>query len=157
MFARRKPTESDRGRQIAHRAQNPTSRHMTDVRGAIGCYFCWLGEYDKCEKNCTLVHALNNRAPDEAAEEAAENTNPRQWNHFARAAPHLTAAAAQVRSIFDESHMPGAKLRRRSESPARARQTLRSLHEPRQFIPKYKHPRESVLIDVTPYTKLSVA
>jgi hypothetical protein len=156
MFHRSMPTSSDRGAQIAHRSQNPTSRHMTDIRGAIGCYYCWLGQYEKCKENCALVHAQRCKDPVVAAQNAAENSDTMRWNAFAAAAPTLSAAARQQRSMFDERLTPAPGGRSTSAAHER-RHRLRSLHEPEQFIPRYKHPRGSQLIEVTPYTKLSVA
>jgi hypothetical protein len=152
MFQQQRRVESDRGLQIAHRARNPLSRHMTDIRGATGCYYCWLGEFDKCEQHCALVHARRIADPVEAAETAAKSVDPAQWNPFFTAAPILSHTAKQLRSIY-ESVEP-RQLRRQCSSSAPSH--LRSLHEPIQFFPPYKHPREATLIDVTPYTKLSV-
>lgn len=30
-------------------------RHISDVRGAEGCYHCWMGQYDLCQKHCKLL------------------------------------------------------------------------------------------------------
>ena len=41
--------------QLRAAAHLANQRHISDVRGAEGCYHCWLGQYDLCEKHCKLL------------------------------------------------------------------------------------------------------
>lgn len=94
---------SDRGEQIRHRLESGMNmRHITDVRGAMGCYFCWLGQYDKCQKFCQKVHVTPSDTNLTQGSRGPTTTGYLN-NRWDAATPYFTAAATQQRSMFDES------------------------------------------------------
>lgn len=166
------PVASDRGSQIKHRLLNPTAQHVSDVRGAMGCYFCWLGEFDKCEKNCKLVH----RAAGGHVAEVAEVWSGTVWD---RATPSVTRDAEISKNIFEhttEEVRRSRSARSKSTTPTAGWKTdeyarrpiseysashrrhpeLVSLHRPIESVTLYKHPRQAEIIQATPYTHISI-
>ena len=81
---------SDRAEEVKRRALLTTMRHTSDVRGAMGCYYCWIGDYARCEKHCKLVHRTTN-------DNQMQGANP-----FDAATPYLTAVHSQEKSLFNE-------------------------------------------------------
>ena len=90
---------SDRGEQMRHRAKNLHQRHMSDIRGAVGCYYCWLGQYSKCTSSCHLVRVTDRDHELAASGGAADHRDVLyRWDH---AAPVLTHASQQSQSFYD--------------------------------------------------------
>jgi hypothetical protein len=161
---------SDRGRQIKHRSENPRERHYTDVRGAMGCYYCWLGDYAKCEQKCRLVHTTEHDSLLQAGSHAVADQGDRNaalnGGVWQRAAPGCTRRAAQNRSMFNlgteqqQQRQINDRLRQRkaavADRAAVARATVHSANRPQQFIPLYKHSRESERVQATQYTTLAI-
>ena len=126
-----KSISSDRGRQIAHRSKTPNQRHVSDVRGAVGCYYCWLGEYGKCQEHCQLVHdgGAGGGAASTTFEGLGKGRHPVVSGRFAPAPGYdpfslavrsCSRAVEQRLSIFDLDPM------QQSTSNAAVRATLRS-------------------------------
>lgn len=91
-------TGSDRGEQMKHRASNLHVRHMSDVRGAVGCYYCWIGQYDRCNKQCQLVRVTDRDHQLAQTGGAADHRDVLYaWDH---SAPVLTHAATQANTFY---------------------------------------------------------
>ncbi len=93
---------SDRAEEVKRRVLHTTMRHASDVRGAMGCYYCWIGDYARCEKHCKLVHRTANDAAQRGGSTAASSL-------FDAATPYLTAIHAQEKSLFDEVVGPASR------------------------------------------------
>jgi hypothetical protein len=89
-----KKSVSDRAEEVKRRMLHSTMRHASDVRGAMGCYYCWIGDYARCDKHCKLVHRTVSEAMD-------RRVNP-VTSPFDAATPYLTAIHAQDKSLFNE-------------------------------------------------------
>jgi hypothetical protein len=106
---------SARGAAIdaGQRAQN--KQHISDVVGAKGCYYCWLGEYEKCEQSCQKVHKVSSVANDNRGAEV---------DAFDAATPFFTRMHTQNTSIYDET----ADARAITIAMARSLYAAESLH-----------------------------
>lgn len=85
---------SARGAEIEEGQRSQNKQHMSDVSGAKGCYFCWLGEYSKCEAHCQKVHKVRS---------AANDTRGASVDVFDAVTPYFTRMHQQNTSIFDET------------------------------------------------------
>lgn len=86
------PKVSNRAEEVAASVRS-NKRHVSDVVGAKGCYYCWLGQYDKCEAHCCKVPKLD----------ASVSSGEYAIEAFDRATPFLTEMYRQSKSIFDET------------------------------------------------------
>lgn len=190
---------SDRGQDVAYAIKHATKRHISDIPGAKGCYYCWVGEYDKCEQACKKVHKVSTTQADVRPQMDADA--------FDHATPFLTKMFQQTTSVFDEideardialsfqrhiesraqiekdvcdgcapsaarasssswDHRQAGGLHRveanaalyDTRSPAARRHPeLKSIHPPQPVVTRFKAPRGSTTIQVTPYTVVNVA
>lgn len=148
---------SDRGRQISERAKDPGHCHVSDVRGATGCYYCWLGEFDKCKQFCQLVHTQPGMDGSSFIAATVDARKRSTDDGFDWAARRCTKATQQSRSIFDLDQTTRSRSTHRSRSVGRSTSpTIHSLHRPVQPITAYKHANGADFVHATEYTTIAI-
>ncbi|CUF16606.1 Hypothetical protein, putative [Bodo saltans] len=106
---------SARGADINAGQRALNKQHISDVVGSKGCYYCWLGQYEKCEESCQKVHKVKSVANDRRGAEV---------DVFDAVTPYFTRMQNQNHSIFDET----SDARAMTISMARSLRAAESLH-----------------------------
>lgn len=94
----------DRAADLAKAIRSSTTQHISDVRGATGCYYCWIGDPGKCTEACAKVHKVY-----------TQGTRQFAVDEFDRVTPYLTQLHKQSTSIFDETKAARDIILRRAE------------------------------------------